>query len=114
MVSRWAESVQAFQQVNEQVEGDIIKAEAIALPLLFVLSLLVFRGGRRAAAAVRRHHDGRRHLLALRIVNEFSPSRSSRSTWSSGSGSASPSTTACSSSRATGRSSPATGRGPSR
>ncbi|WP_332641715.1 MMPL family transporter [Aeromicrobium sp.] len=33
----------AFQQVNEQVEGDIIKAELIAFPILFFVSLWVFR-----------------------------------------------------------------------
>lgn len=33
----------AFQQVNEQVESDIIKAELIAFPLLFLVSLWVFR-----------------------------------------------------------------------
>ncbi len=33
----------AFQQVNEQVESDIIKAEMIAFPILFLVSLWVFR-----------------------------------------------------------------------
>ena len=33
----------AYQQVNEQVESDLVKAELIAFPLLFVVSLLVFR-----------------------------------------------------------------------
>lgn len=33
----------SFQQVNEQVEGDIIKAEMIAFPILFFVSLWVFR-----------------------------------------------------------------------
>ena len=33
----------AFQAVNEQVERDIVRAELIAFPLLFVVSLLVFR-----------------------------------------------------------------------
>jgi RND superfamily putative drug exporter len=33
----------AFQQVNHQVESDLITAEIIAFPLLFVFSLLVFR-----------------------------------------------------------------------
>ena len=33
----------AYQQVNEQVESDIIRAEIIAFPLLFLISLWVFR-----------------------------------------------------------------------
>lgn len=33
----------AFQQVNEQVESDLVRAELIAFPLLFVAALLVFR-----------------------------------------------------------------------
>ncbi len=33
----------AYQQVNEQVESDLVKAELIAFPLLFIVSLLVFR-----------------------------------------------------------------------
>jgi len=33
----------AFQQVNDQVESDLIRAELIAFPLLFVVALLVFR-----------------------------------------------------------------------
>jgi len=33
----------AFQEVNEQVESDLIRAELIAFPLLFIVSLLVFR-----------------------------------------------------------------------
>ncbi len=33
----------AFQEVNEQVESDLVTAELIAFPLLFVASLLVFR-----------------------------------------------------------------------
>ena len=33
----------AFQQVNDQVESDLVRAELIAFPLLFVAALLVFR-----------------------------------------------------------------------
>lgn len=33
----------AFQEVNEQVESDLVKAELIAFPLLFLASLWVFR-----------------------------------------------------------------------
>jgi len=33
----------AFQQVNEQVEADLIRAEMLAFPLLFLVSLWVFR-----------------------------------------------------------------------
>ncbi len=33
----------AYQQVNEQVESDIVRAEMLAFPLLFVVSLFVFR-----------------------------------------------------------------------
>ena len=33
----------AYQQVNDQVEHDLLKAELIAFPLLFVAALLVFR-----------------------------------------------------------------------
>ncbi len=33
----------AYQQVNEQVESDLVKAELIAFPLLFLVSLWVFR-----------------------------------------------------------------------
>ena len=33
----------AFQQVNEQVESDLIRAEMLAFPLLFLVSLWVFR-----------------------------------------------------------------------
>ncbi|MDF1706176.1 MAG: MMPL family transporter [Aeromicrobium sp.] len=33
----------AFQQVNDQVEHDLVRAELLAFPLLFVAALLVFR-----------------------------------------------------------------------
>ena len=33
----------AFQQVNEQVESDLLRAEMLAFPLLFLVSLWVFR-----------------------------------------------------------------------
>jgi len=33
----------AYQQVNEQVESDLVRAELIAFPLLFLVSLWVFR-----------------------------------------------------------------------
>ncbi|MEG9227402.1 MMPL family transporter [Aeromicrobium sp. Sec7.5] len=36
-------SAVAFQQVNDQVENDLVRAELIAFPLLFVAALLVFR-----------------------------------------------------------------------
>ncbi|MFT4298946.1 MAG: MMPL family transporter [Aeromicrobium sp.] len=39
----------AFQQVNEQVERDLVTAEMIAFPLLFVVALLVFRSAASAA-----------------------------------------------------------------
>lgn len=33
----------AYQEMNEQVESDLVRAELIAFPLLFIVSLLVFR-----------------------------------------------------------------------
>lgn len=62
----------AFQEVNETVESDLIKAELIAFPLLFIVSLLVFRS---AVAALLPLLVGGltivTSLLVLRGVNEI-------------------------------------------
>ncbi|MGA8988002.1 MMPL family transporter [Aeromicrobium sp.] len=62
----------AYQEVNERVEADLIKAELIAFPLLFVVSLLVFRS---AVAALLPLMVGGltivTSLLVIRGVNEF-------------------------------------------
>lgn len=62
----------AFQEVNENVESDLIKAELIAFPLLFIVSLLVFRS---AVAALLPLLVGGltivSSLLILRGVNEM-------------------------------------------
>lgn len=64
--------VPAFQEVNEHVESDLLKAELIAFPLLFLASLWVFRS---AVAAVLPLLVGGLtiviSLLVLRGINEF-------------------------------------------
>ena len=61
----------AFQEVNENVESDLVTAELIAFPLLFVVSLIVFRS---AVAALLPLLVGGltivTSLLILRGVNE--------------------------------------------
>ncbi len=61
----------AFQQVNDQVEHDLVRAELLAFPLLFVAALLVFRS---AVAALLPLLVGGltiiSSMLALRGVNE--------------------------------------------
>ncbi len=61
----------AYQQVNEQVESDLVKAELIAFPLLFLVSLWVFRS---AVAALLPLLVGGitivGSLLAVRGINE--------------------------------------------
>ncbi len=62
----------AQQQVNEQVEKDLVAAEMLAFPLLFLLSLLFFRG--LVAAMLPSLIGGLAivgTLLLLRIVSEF-------------------------------------------
>jgi uncharacterized membrane protein YdfJ with MMPL/SSD domain len=60
------------QQVNDQVSGDLAKAEAIGFPILFLLALLIFRG---LVAALLPIATGIMSILGtflgLRIVNEF-------------------------------------------
>ncbi|GAA3517229.1 MMPL family transporter [Aeromicrobium panaciterrae] len=62
----------AYQQVNEQVESDLVKAELIAFPLLFLVSLWVFRS---AVAALLPLLVGGitivGSLLVVRGINEF-------------------------------------------
>lgn len=62
----------AYQQVNEQVESDLVKAELIAFPLLFLVSLWVFRS---AVAALLPLMVGGitivGSLLVVRGINEF-------------------------------------------
>ncbi len=64
--------VPAFQEVNEHVESDLIKAELIAFPLLFLASLWVFRS---AVAAILPLLVGGltivTSLMLLRGINEF-------------------------------------------
>lgn len=64
--------VPAFQEVNEHVESDLLKAELIAFPLLFLASLWVFRS---AVAAVLPLMVGGltivMSLMVLRGMNEF-------------------------------------------
>lgn len=61
-------------QLNKQVEKDLARAELIAFPLLFVLSLFVFRG---VVAAFLPLIVGAVAILGtflgLRVVNEFTP-----------------------------------------
>lgn len=62
----------AQQQVNEQVESDLQKAELIAFPILFLLSLLFFRG--LIASALPLIIGGLAivsTLLLLRVASEF-------------------------------------------
>ena len=62
----------AYQEVNEQVESDLVKAEIIAFPLLFLVSLWVFRS---AVAALLPLLVGGltivTSLLVVRGINEF-------------------------------------------
>ncbi len=62
----------AYQEVNEQVESDLITAELIAFPLLFVVSLWVFRS---AVAALLPLLVGGltivTSMLVIRGINEF-------------------------------------------
>ncbi|MCW2799921.1 MAG: hypothetical protein JWQ70_1393 [Aeromicrobium sp.] len=62
----------AYQEVNEQVEGDLVKAELIAFPLLFIVALWVFRS---AVAALLPLLVGGltivTSLLIVRGINEF-------------------------------------------
>ncbi len=64
----------AFTQVGEQVEQDLARAEMLAFPLLFLLSLVVFRS---AVAALLPVAVGATTILAtfvwLRLVNEIEP-----------------------------------------
>ena len=64
--------VTAFQEVNEHVESDLVTAELIAFPLLFLVSLWVFRS---AVAAVLPLLVGGLtivlSLMLLRGINEF-------------------------------------------
>lgn len=64
--------VTAFQEVNEHVESDIVTAELIAFPLLFLVSLWVFRS---AVAAVLPLLVGGLtivvSLMLLRGINEY-------------------------------------------
>ena len=94
----------AQQQVNEKVESDLQRAELLAFPILFVLSLLFFRSLVAAALPLLIGALAIVSTLLLRPWRASSPrSRSSRSTWSRASAWAWRSTTACSSSRATAR-----------
>ncbi len=67
-------SVIAQQQVPAQVEDDLKRAEMIAFPILFVLSLFVFRSG---VAALLPLAVGSCSILltfaALRLINEIEP-----------------------------------------
>jgi RND superfamily putative drug exporter len=64
----------AFTQVSEQVQEDLAKAEMLAFPLLFLLSLVVFRS---AVAALLPVIVGGTTILAtfvwLRLVNSVEP-----------------------------------------
>jgi len=64
----------AFAQVGEQVEQDLARAEMLAFPLLFLLSLVVFRS---VVAALLPVAVGATTILAtfvwLRLVNEIEP-----------------------------------------
>ena len=64
----------AFTQVGEQVQEDLARAEALAFPLLFLLSLVVFRG---AVAALLPVVVGATTILLtfalLRIANTVEP-----------------------------------------
>src|ERR671917_523937 len=64
----------AFTQVGEQVEQDLARAELLAFPLLFLLSLVVFRS---VVAALLPVAVGGTTILAtfvwLRLVNEIEP-----------------------------------------
>jgi RND superfamily putative drug exporter len=64
----------AFTQVGEQVQEDLARAEALAFPLLFVLSLIVFRG---AVAALLPVAVGATTILItfalLRVANSIEP-----------------------------------------
>ena len=64
----------AFTQVGEQVQEDLARAEALAFPLLFLLSLVVFRG---AVAALLPVIVGATTILLtfalLRIANTVEP-----------------------------------------
>ena len=105
----------ATTQVNSQIQDDLAFAERIAFPLLFLLTLWVFRS---LVAALLPIVCGALTilggLLLLRLLDLAMPSRRTRSTSSRASASALGSTTACSSSRATARSSRAMARPRSR
>jgi uncharacterized membrane protein YdfJ with MMPL/SSD domain len=64
----------AFMQVSEQIEQDLARAEMLAFPLLFLLSLVVFRS---VVAALLPVAVGATAILAtfvwLRLVNEIEP-----------------------------------------
>jgi uncharacterized membrane protein YdfJ with MMPL/SSD domain len=64
----------AFTQVGEQVQEDLARAEMLAFPLLFLLSLVVFRG---AVAALLPIAVGATTILVtfalLRVVNTIEP-----------------------------------------
>ena len=64
----------AFMQVSEQIEQDLARAEMLAFPLLFLLSLVVFRS---VVAALLPVAVGATTILAtfvwLRLVNEIEP-----------------------------------------
>ena len=64
----------AFTQVGEQVEQDLARAEMLAFPLLFLLSLVVFRS---VVAALLPVAVGATTILTtfvwLRLVNEIEP-----------------------------------------
>jgi putative drug exporter of the RND superfamily len=64
----------AFTQVGEQVQEDLARAEMLAFPLLFLLSLVVFRG---AVAALLPVAVGATTILVtfalLRVVNTIEP-----------------------------------------
>jgi putative drug exporter of the RND superfamily len=66
--------VLAFSQVSEQVQEDLARAELLAFPLLFLLSLVVFRS---VVAALLPIVVGATTILAtfvwLRLVNEVEP-----------------------------------------
>ena len=93
-------------------DSDLKRAELIALPLLFLLSFLVFRGLVAAtAAAARRPRHVAGALLGLRVASEMTSLSIYALNLSPGSGSGWRSTGASSSSRATGRSSRVHGPG---
>ncbi len=64
----------AFSQVGEQIEQDLARAELLAFPLLFLLSLVVFRS---VVAALLPVAVGGTTILAtfvwMRLVNEIEP-----------------------------------------